>query len=325
MRAVVVTEPGDPDVLQVGDVPDPEPGPGEVLVDVVGAGVNRADLMQRQGHYPPPPEASETIGLEVSGHVAALGPGVGGLEVGQPCVALLAGGGYAERVCVPAGQVLPPPPGYDLVDAAGVLEVAATVWSTLAYAHLAAGETFLVHGGAGGIGSFAIQYAKARGATVIATAGSEAKLQHCRDLGADHAFSYRDDWAAEVREVTDGRGVDVVLDNMGAKYLETHVQLLAPDGRLVVIGFQGGRTGTIDLGVLLAKRGTVAAISLRGRPVEQKADICRHVAAEVWPLLADGTIRPTPLTTYALDEVVDAHRALESGDNVGKIVLRVRG
>lgn len=325
MRAVVVTEPGEPDVLRVADVPVPEPGPGEVLIDVVGAGVNRADLMQRQGHYPPPPGASETIGLEVSGHVAALGEGVSGLEVGQPCVALLAGGGYAEQVAVPVGQVLPPPPGYDLVDAAGVLEVAATVWSTLAYAHLAAGETFLVHGGAGGIGSFAIQYAKARGATVIATAGSAAKLQHCRDLGADHALSYRDDWAAEVREATGGRGIDVVLDNMGAKYLDAHVRLLAPDGRLVVIGFQGGRTATIDLGALLAKRGTVAAISLRGRPADQKADICRHVAAEVWPLLADGTIRPTPLTTYALDDVADAHRALESGDNLGKIVLVVSG
>jgi putative PIG3 family NAD(P)H quinone oxidoreductase len=324
VRAVVVTEPGGPDVLRVEDVGDPEPGPGEVLVEVTAAGVNRADLMQRQGHYPPPPGASETIGLEVSGHVAALGPGVDGFEVGEPCVALLAGGGYAEQVVVPAGQVLAPPPGYDLVDAAGVLEVAATVWSNLAHAHLAEGETFLVHGGAGGIGSFAIQYAKARGATVVATAGSEAKLQHCRDLGADHAFSYRDDWAALTREATDGRGVDVVLDNMGAKYLEAHVGLLAPDGRLVVIGFQGGRTATIDLGALLAKRGTVAAISLRGRPLDQKADICRHVAAEVWPLLADGTVRPTPLTTYALDDVVDAHRALESGDNVGKIVLRVR-
>ena len=323
MRAVVVSEPGGPDVLRVEDVPAPRPGPGEVLVSVVAAGVNRADLMQREGHYPPPPGASDIIGLEVSGHVAALGAGVTGLEVGAPCVALLAGGGYAEQVVVPQGQVLPPPPGYDLVDAAGVLEVAATVWSNLAYAHLSAGETFLVHGGAGGIGSFAIQHAKALGATVIATAGSDAKLQHCRDLGADDAFSYREDWAAAVREATDGRGVDVVLDNMGAKYLAAHVDLLAPDGRLVVIGFQGGRTGTIDLGALLAKRGTVTAISLRGRPLDQKADICRHVADEVWPLLAAGTIRPTPLTTYALDDVADAHRALESGDNVGKIVLRV--
>jgi putative PIG3 family NAD(P)H quinone oxidoreductase len=323
VRAVVVTEPGPPDVLRVEDVPAPEPGPGEVLVDVVAAGVNRADLMQREGYYPPPPGASETIGLEVSGHVAGLGPGVSGFEVGQPCVALLAGGGYAEQVVVPSGQVLPPPPGYDLVDAAGVPEVAATVWSNLAYAHLSAGETFLVHGGAGGIGSFAIQYAKALGATVIATAGSDAKLRHCRDLGADHAFSYRGDWAAQVREATDGRGVDVVLDNMGAKYLETHVDLLAPDGRLVVIGFQGGRRASIDLGVLLAKRACVAAISLRGRPLDQKADICRHLADEVWPLLANSTIRPTPLTTYALDDVVDAHRALESGDNVGKIVLVV--
>lgn len=323
MRAVVVSEPGPPHVLRVEEVPAPEPGPGEVLIDVVAAGVNRADLLQREGHYPPPPGASEIIGLEVSGHVAALGADVSGLDVGQACVALLAGGGYAEQVAVPSGQVLPPPPGYDLPEAAGVLEVAATVWSTLAYAHLTAGETFLVHGGAGGIGSFAIQYAKALGATVIATAGSAAKLQHCRDLGADHAFSYRDDWAVQVREATAGRGPDVILDNMGAEYLEAHVDLLARDGRLVVIGLQGGRKGALDLGALLAKRGSVAAISLRGRPLDQKADICRNVAAGVWPLLADGTIRPTPLTTYALDDVADAHRALESGDNIGKIVLMI--
>ncbi|SEP74191.1 putative NAD(P)H quinone oxidoreductase, PIG3 family [Microlunatus flavus] len=322
---MVVDEPGGPEVLRVAEVADPDPGPGEVLVEVVAAGVNRADLMQREGHYPPPPGASETIGLEVSGHVAGLGAGVEGWDVGQPCVALLAGGGYAERVVVPAGQVVPPPPGYDLVDAAGVIEVAATVWSTAAYAHLSAGETYLVHGGAGGIGSFAIQYAKALGATVVATAGSEAKLQHCRDLGADHAFSYTGDWAGQTREATGGRGVDVVLDNMGAKYLEAHVDLLAPDGRLVVIGFQGGRRATVDLGALLPKRASIAAISLRGRPVEQKADICRHVADEVWPLLADGTIKPSPLTTYALDDVVEAHRRLESGDNVGKIVLTVQG
>ncbi len=223
---------------------------------------------------------------------------------------------------MPAGQVLPPPPGYRLVDAAGVVEVAATVWSNLAQARLSAGETFLVHGGAGGIGSFAIPYAKALGATVIATAGSDEKLQHCRDLGADHAFSYRGDWAAQVREASP-RGVDVVLDNMGAKYLETHVDLLAPDGRLVVIGLQGGRRGTLDLGALLPKRGSVSAISLRGRPLDQKADICRHLVEDVWPLLADGSISPTPLTTYALDDVVEAHRRLESGDNVGKIVLVV--
>ena len=320
---MVVDEPGGPEVLRVAEVPEPEPGPGEVLVEVVAAGVNRADLMQRQGHYPPPPGASETIGLEVSGRVTRLGNGVEGFEVGQACVALLAGGGYAEQVVVPAGQVLPPPPGYALVDAAGVLEVAATVWSTTtAYAHLAAGETFLVHGGAGGIGSFAIQYAKARGATVVATAGSAEKLQHCRDLGADHAFSYSGDWAAQTKDAVGA--VDVVLDNMGAKYLETHVDLLAPDGRLVVIGFQGGRRATVDLGALLPKRASIAAISLRGRPLDQKADICRHVADEVWPLLADGTIKPSPLTTYALDDVVEAHRRLESGDNVGKIVLVVR-
>ena len=324
MRAVVTSEPGGPEVLQLAELAAPDPAPGEVVIDVVAAGVNRADLMQREGYYPPPPGVSDVIGLEVSGHVARLGEGVADLEVGQPCVALLAGGGYAEQVVAPAGQVLPPPPGYDLVDAAGVIEVAATVWSNLAYAHLTACEGFLLHGGAGGIGSFAIQYAKARGATVITTAGSEDKLAHCRELGADHAFSYRDDWAAQVREATGDHGVDVVLDNMGATYLETHVDLLARDGRLVVIGFQGGRRGTLDLGVLLPKRASVAAISLRGRPVEQKADICRHVAADVWPLLADGSIKPSRLTTFPLDEVATAHRQLEGSDNVGKIVLVVQ-
>ena len=303
------------------EVATPEPASGEVLVEVVAAGVNRADLMQRQGHYPAPPGVSDVIGLEVAGRVAALGEGVTDLEVGQECVVLLAGGGYASYAVAPAGQVVPPPPGVDLVDAGGVMEVAATVWSNLAAARLGAGEVFLVHGGAGGIGSFAIPYAKALGATVISTAGSEAKLEHCRSLGADHAFSYHDDWAGQVREATKGHGVDVVLDNMGARYLAEHVDLLARNGRLVVIGFQGGTKATLDLSAMLPKCVSVTATSLRGRPVAEKADICRHVAAQVWPLIDDGTVPLTPTAAYPLDQVRAAHERLESGDNLGKLVL----
>ena len=322
MQAIVAREPGGPEVLELQEVPDPSAGPGEVLVAVSAAGVNRADLMQRQGHYPPPPGASTVIGLEVSGHVAAVGDGVGGWSVGDPCVALLAGGGYAELVAVPAGQVVGPPPGADLVAAAGLVEVAATVVSNLDLAGLGAGQVFLVHGGAGGIGSFAIQYARSLGATVIATAGSSDKLDYCRSVGAQHAVSYRDDWVAEVRAAAPD-GVDVVLDNMGAKYLAAHQELLAIEGRLVVIGLQGGTKGTLDLGALLAKRASVHATSLRGRPVEEKAEICRRVVERIWPLLADGTIAATPQTVFPLAAAAEAHAHLESGVNLGKVVLRV--
>ena len=322
MQAIVAREAGGPEVLELVELPDPEPGAGEVLVAVTAAGVNRADLLQRQGHYPPPPGASPLIGLEVAGHVAAVGAGVAGWEVGDACAALLAGGGYAELVAVPAGQVVPPPPGLELVEAAGLVEVAATVVSNLELARLARGEVFLVHGGAGGIGSFAIQYAAHLGATVVTTAGSTAKLDYCRSLGADHAFSYRDDWVAGVRAAAPD-GVDVVLDNMGAKYLGDHVDLLATGGRLVVIGLQGGSRGTLDLGALLAKRAGVRATTLRSRPVEEKAEICRRVVEQVWPLVADGTIAPTPQTRFPLAEAAAAHAHLESGDNLGKVVLTV--
>ena len=323
MKAIVARGAGGPDVLELAEVEDLAAGPGELLLDVTAAGVNRADLLQRQGHYPPPPGASRLIGLEVAGHVAAVGEGVEGWGVGDPCVALLAGGGYAEQVVVPAGQVVAPPPGLGLVEAAGVVEVAATVVSNLDLAHLGAGEVFLVHGGAGGIGSFAIQYARSLGATVLATAGSEDKLAYCRSVGADHAFSYRDDWPAQVRAAAPD-GVDVVLDSMGAKYLEAHQQLMATEGRLVVIGMQGGSRATLDLGALLARRGLVTATSLRPRPPAEKAAICRRVVEQVWPLLADGTIAPTPQTTFPLAEAAAAHAHLESGDNLGKIVLVVR-
>ncbi len=322
MRAVTVDQPGDPEVLRVSTVDDPTPRPGELLIKVEAAGVNRADLQQRRGVYPPPPGASQTLGLECSGYVAGLGPDVADWQIGEPCVALLAGGGYAEYVAVPAGQVVRPPAGVDLVTAGGLMEVAATVTSNLSKAGLAAGETFLVHGGAGGIGAFAIQYAKALGARVIATGGAEEKLAFCRSVGADLAVSYRQDWVAAVREFTADRGVDVILDNMGAGYLESNLAALGPDGRLVIIGLQGGRKATLDIGALLTKRAAVMATSLRGRPAEQKAAICHEVAERVWPMITDGRIRPAPETRFGLDEVVEAHRRLESGDNIGKILLQ---
>jgi NADPH:quinone reductase-like Zn-dependent oxidoreductase len=226
-------------------------------------------------------------------------------------------------VAVPAGQVLPPPAGIDLVTAAGLVEVAATVVSNLAIAALGEGETFLVHGGAGGIGSFAIQYAKALGATVIVTAGSASKLDYCADLGADLAVSYREDWMAQARNFTDRRGVNVILDPIGAQYLDAHVDLLATEGRLVVIGLQGGRKATLDLGALLAKRGRVIATTLRARPAAEKAEICRTVRDLAWPLVSSGSIRPAPQTVFSLDQVAAAHRQLESGDNLGKIVLTI--
>jgi putative PIG3 family NAD(P)H quinone oxidoreductase len=323
VKAIVVDQPGPPEVLRLTEIAQPKPGSGELLVKVAGSGVNRADLMQRQGHYPPPPGASEIIGLEVAGTVAALGADASGWAVGDACVALLAGGGYAEYVAVPVGQVVPPPPGLSPTAAAGVIEVAATVYANLTQARLASGETFLIQGGAGGIGSFAIQYAKARGAAVIATAGSAEKLAHCRSLGADDAISYRDDWPAEIRKVTDGKGVDVILDNMGAKYLENHVGLLKPNGRLMVIGMQGGVRGTLDLGMLMRTRGSVTATSLRARPVREKAQICAAVVEQIWPLIADGTITIAPPQVFPLADAAQAHTRMESGESSGKIVLAV--
>ncbi len=322
MRAVVTDGAGGPEVLHLDEVPTPEPGPGEVLVEVAAAGVNRADLLQRQGFYPPPPGASPLIGLEVSGRVGVLGEGVTGWSVGDECVALLAGGGYAEAVVAPVGQVAPPPPGVDLVSAAGVIEVAATVASNLS--GLAAGQVLLVHGGSGGIGSFAIQYGKAVGARVLTTA-SAAKLEHCLAYGADVAIDYRTDWADAVRTATDGRGVDVVLDVMGAKYLAANVDVLARRGRLVVIGLQGGRRAELDLNVLLPKAGTITATSLRSRPPAEKAEVVRDVVAQVWPMFADCRVRLAPETRFPIDDVRAAHELLASGSNIGKVLLVVRG
>lgn len=320
MRAVVAAGAGGPEVLSVGEVADPRPERGEVVVEVVATAVNRADTLQRQGFYPPPPGASEVIGLECSGRIAELGEGVEGWQVGDEVCALLAGGGYAERVAVPAGQVMPVPGGVSLVEAACLPEVAATVWSNVFMtAHLDRGERFLVHGGAGGIGTMAIQLAAARGAEVFTTAGSEETLELCRSLGATRAISYRDEDFVEVlREVG---GADVVLDNMGASYLGRNVAALATNGRLVIIGFQGGTKGELDINALLRKRGSVTATSLRARPVAEKAAICCGVVENVWPLVTSGRVRPIVEATLPLEEVARAHRLMDDGGRAGKIVL----
>ena len=323
MRAVVVTEPGGPEKLTIAEVPDLVAGPGELLVRVVAAGVNRADLLQRQGFYPPPKGISDVIGLEVSGRVEALGDGVEGWAVGDEVVALLAGGGYAELAVVPARHCCKPPAGVDLVTAAGLLEVAATVVSNLDRVGYVDGETFLVHGGTGGIGAFAIQYVKARGGTVLTTAGTAEKLEQCRALGASVAIDYHDDWAAAVQEATGGKGVDVLIDVMGAKYLEANVASLARNGRLVVIGLQGGRKGTLDLNALLRKNALVTASSLRFSPLERKAEVVAMVAREVWPMYESGQIQLPTEKRFALDDVRAAHEWLESGSASGKAVLVV--
>ncbi|GAA4880588.1 NAD(P)H-quinone oxidoreductase [Serinicoccus chungangensis] len=329
MRAITIPEPGEADALVPADVPTPTAGPGEVLVDVVAAGVNRADVMQRKGAYPPPPGASELPGLEVSGRIGALGEGTedAGWSVGDEVCALLAGGGYAETVAVPVGQLLPVPDGIPLEDAAALPEVACTVWSNLVMeAGLGEGETVLLHGGSSGIGTMAIQVAKALGAHVAVTAGSADKLAACRDLGADVLVNYREqDFVEEVKAATDGRGADVILDVVGAKYLADNVRALARDGRLVVIGLLGGRTGELDLGALLAKRGRVQATSLRSRSLEDKAEIVAAVREHVWPWVAQGRVRPLVQSRHPLEEAAAAHREMEASQHIGKILLTVAG
>ena len=323
MRAISITEPGDADVLQITDVEAPSPGPGQVLVDTAAAGVNRADVMQRLGHYPPPKGASPLPGLELSGTIREVGPGVEDWSVGDEVCALVDGGGYAEQVLAPAAQLLPVPAGVSLVDAAGLPEVACTVWSNVFMtANLRPGEVFLVHGGSSGIGTMAIQLAKAAGARVAVTAGSEDKLAVCRELGADITINYREqDFVEEVRAATDGHGADVLLDNIGAKYLPRNVDLLATSGRIVVIGLMGGRKGELDLGMLLRKRAAVIATSLRARPAEEKATIVAAVREHVWPLIEDGAVRPIIHGTHPLDRAADAHREMEESGHIGKILL----
>lgn len=315
MQAVVCRGSGGPEVMVIAEVEDARTSaPDEVLIEVTAAGVNRADLLQRQGFYPPPPGASPILGLECSGTVG-----------GDDVCALLTGGGYAQRVAVPAGQVMPLPPGIGPVAAAGLPEVAATVYSNLHLeAQLQPGEWLLVHGGGSGIGTFAIQWAKAIGARVVVTAGSDAKRERCRQLGAEAAIDYRgEDWPAQVRAATQGHGADVILDIVGARYLDGNVACLAVGGRIVVIGLQGGTRGELDLAALLMRRGTLMATSLRARPAEQKAAICAGLVADVWPLLGSGRILPVIDQVLPLDQVRLAHEQLAAGSVTGKLVLQV--
>ncbi len=327
MKAVVITAPGGPEVLQLREVPEPTAGPGEVVLDVAAAGVNRADLLQRQGHYPPPAGAPEWPGMEVSGTVAAVGAGVTGWQPGDRACALLAGGGYAERVAAPAESLLPVPDGVSLVDAAALPEVTCTVWSNVfMLAGLRPGETLLVHGGSSGIGTMAIQLARHVGARVAVTAGSGPKLARCAQLGAQILVNYREqDFVTELRSATAGAGADVILDNMGAAYLSRNLEALAVNGRLVVIGLQGGRSAEFDLAALMAKRAAVLATSLRARPAAEKAAIVAAVREHVWPLLGSGAVRPVVHAVLPLDEAAQAHRILEASQHVGKVLLAPAG
>jgi len=325
VRATVVEGTGREARMTWADVPDPVVGAGEVLVRVRATAVNRADILQRKGFYPSPPGASTILGLECSGTVEALGDGVESWSVGDEVCALLSGGGYAELVAVPAGQLMPVPDGVDLVTAAALPEVVCTVWSNVVMvAGLRPGETLLVHGGASGIGTCAIQLARELDARVAVTAGSSAKLQRCAELGAQVLVDYHEqDFVEVVREATGGRGADVVLDNMGAKYLARNVDVLAPNGRLVVIGLQGGVTAELDLGRLMGKRGAVIATTLRSRPDEEKAAICASVVEHVWPLVADGRYLPVVDRVMTLDDADAAHAVVEASEHVGKVLLRL--
>jgi len=325
MRAITIAEPGGPDVLTLADVPDPVPAEGEVLVEVAASAVNRADVLQRQGFYDPPPGASRYPGLECSGRVVAVGTGVGGWAVGDKVCALLSGGGYAEKVAVPAGQLLPVPKGLDLVDAAALPEVTATVWSNVfQIAHLRPGETLLVHGGSSGIGTMAIQLGKAIGAKVAVTAGSPDKLEACRELGADILINYREqDFVEELRETTAGHGADVILDVIGAKYLDRNLDALAVNGRLIIIGMQGGIQAELNLSKLMTKRAAIAATGLRARPLEEKAAIVAAVREHVWPLIENGTVKPVIDRVLPIEAAPEAHRLMESSTHIGKILLQL--
>jgi len=329
VRAIVLAAFGGPEQLQLAEVADPAPGQGEVLLQVAATAVNRADLHQREGNYPPPAGASDILGLECSGTIVGLGDGVTGWQVGDQVCALLAGGGYAELVTVPAVQLMPIPRGLDLIQAAALPEVTNTVFSTVLdaapAAHLSIGERFLVHGGSSGIGTMAIQLAAALGCQVFATAGTEAKLAACREFGAAVAINYREqDFVEVIAAETGGSGVDVILDTIGAKYLPRNLAALATGGRISVIGMLGGRKAELDLGQLMAKRASIFAAGLRARPVEQKAAIVAGTLAAVWPLLEAGRVRPVVDTVLPLAQAADAHRRVEASDHIGKVVLSLR-
>ncbi|RJN31984.1 NAD(P)H-quinone oxidoreductase [Nesterenkonia natronophila] len=324
MRAITFDAPGDEEVLTWSEVPGVEPGPDEVLIEVAAAGVNNADLLQRKGNYPVPPGASEILGLECSGKIIVLGEDVTGWEVGQHVAALLTGGGYAERVAVPTEQLLPVPENLDLVSAAALPEAACTVYSNIGMvAGLKRGESFLVHGGGSGIGTHAIQWAHALGARVFITAGSQEKLDAALELGASVVINYREeDFADRIKEETDGAGVDAILDIIGAPYLKPNLNSLAYNGHLVIIGAQGGLSDAeLDLGRMLKRRLHVSATTLRGRPAEEKSEIVTAVERNVWPMVADGRVKPVVHTVLPMKDAAEAHRMLAQGKVIGKLVL----
>jgi putative PIG3 family NAD(P)H quinone oxidoreductase len=326
MRAIEIAHPGGPDVLQVADRPVPEPGPTEVLIAVAAAGVNRPDVLQRLGRYPPPPGVTDLPGLEVAGTVARAGAAVSAWRVGEPVCALVAGGGYAEYCVAPEPQCLRVPAGLSLVDAAALPETSFTVWTNLfERGRLQNGESLLVHGGASGIGTTAIQFARAFGAHVFATAGTDEKCAACERLGAELAINYRTtDWVAVVRDHTDGRGVDVVLDMVGGDYVRRNLDLLAVEGRLVQIAFLKSSRVEIDLMPLMRRRLTMTGSTLRPRSPEEKGAIARALEAHVWPLIEQGTIRPVVHAVFPLERAADAHRMMEADTHIGKLVLEVR-
>jgi NADPH2:quinone reductase len=323
MRYVGMAAPGGPEVLTLTSGPVPYPAAGEVLIRVAAAGVNRPDILQRTGNYPPPPGASPILGLEVAGTIAALGPGVTEWHEGDAVCALVAGGGYAEYCVAPAPQCLPVPNGLSVIDAAGLPETFLTVWSNVFdRGRLAAGESFLVHGGSSGIGTTAIQLARAFGARVFATAGSPEKCAVCRELGAERAIDYRqEDFVAVIKDATQGRGIDVILDMVGGPYIERNLRSLAVDGRLVQIAFLQGSRVTLDLVHLMVRRQTITGSTLRPRPVADKAAIARRLRDKVWPLIEAGKVHPVIDRTFPLAEAAAAHRLMESSAHIGKILL----
>jgi putative PIG3 family NAD(P)H quinone oxidoreductase len=323
--AITISEPGGPEVMSWQKVPDPTPAAGEVIVDVAASAVNRADLLQRQGHYAPPPGASQILGLECSGTISAVGAAIGLDRIGEKVTALLSGGGYAQKVAVPIGQVMSVPPGISLVEAAALPEVSCTVWSNLDMtANLSEGEWLLVHGGGSGVGTAAIQIGRALGARIAVTAGSREKLERCAHLGADVLINYREqDFVEVVKDVTHGRGVNVILDNMGASYLDRNVTALARDGRLVIVGLQGGVMAELNINTLLRKNASVHATSLRGRPESEKAAICSQVERVVWPWVHAGIVRPIIDRVLPMKDAAYAHQVLTDGNVTGKIVLSI--
>jgi len=323
MRAIEITEPGGPEVLRIGERPVPEPGDGEVLIKVAAAGVNRPDVMQRTGMYPPPPGASDIPGLEIAGTVAALGADAGGVQEGDLVCALVAGGGYADYCVAPASLCLPIPDALSAAQAAAIPETFFTVWTNVFdRGRLASGESLLVHGGSSGIGTTAIQLAKAFGATVYVTAGSDEKCNACTELGADAAINYRgEDFVTRISELTNERGVDVILDMIGGDYLPRNLKSLAVEGRIVQIALQGGPKVQMNLLPIMLKRLTLTGSTLRPRTVAQKAMIAHSLREKVWPLLEAEKVRPIIHATFPLAEASEAHRMMESSQHIGKIVL----